>query len=242
MAKDYYIKAPSATVTPSSLTRVNDTNVTLTLGGTPSTALLQAVSLTLGWTGTLADSRIASASTWNAKEPPITAGTTSQYWRGDKSWQTLDKTAVGLSNVDNTSDASKPISTATQTALNAKGYVLAGNLNGGTIGVGVTTYVGFGVGTINGVETQRRTAVSAGTVSGMYLRINATMTGTMVVTAMKNGSATAMTFTIAAGSAAGLYSTTSNTFSVADGDEVSIRIVQSTATSSAIYQYSLMIK
>jgi hypothetical protein len=98
------------------------------------------------------------------------------------------------------------------------------------------------VGTINGVETQRRTAVSAGTVSGMYLRINATMTGTMVVTAMKNGSATSMTFTIAAGSAAGLYSTTSNTFSVADGDEVSIRIVQSTATSSAIYQYSLMIK
>jgi hypothetical protein len=32
----------------------------------------------------------------------------------------LDKTAVGLSNVDNTSDLNKPISTATQTALNAK--------------------------------------------------------------------------------------------------------------------------
>ena len=47
------------------------------------------------------------------KEPTITAGTTSQYWRGDKSWQTLDKTAVGLGNIDNTSDASKPISTAT---------------------------------------------------------------------------------------------------------------------------------
>lgn len=48
------------------------------------------------------------------------AGTTSQYLRGDKSWQTLNKAAVGLSNADNTSDASKPISTATQTALNAK--------------------------------------------------------------------------------------------------------------------------
>ena len=33
---------------------------------------------------------------------------------------TLTKTDVGLSNVDNTSDASKPISTATQTALNLK--------------------------------------------------------------------------------------------------------------------------
>ena len=55
------------TVTPSALTKVDDTNVTLTLGGSPSTALLAATSLTLGWTGTLADSRIASASTWNAK-------------------------------------------------------------------------------------------------------------------------------------------------------------------------------
>jgi len=33
---------------------------------------------------------------------------------------TLDKTAVGLGNVDNTSDANKPISSATQTALNGK--------------------------------------------------------------------------------------------------------------------------
>ena len=40
-----------------SLTKVDDTNVTLTLGGSPSTALLAASSLTLGWTGTLAASR-----------------------------------------------------------------------------------------------------------------------------------------------------------------------------------------
>lgn len=38
----------------------------------------------------------------DGKEPTITSGTTSQYWRGDKSWQTLDKSAVGLSNVENT--------------------------------------------------------------------------------------------------------------------------------------------
>lgn len=30
----------------------------------------------------------------NGKEPTITAGTTSQYWRGDKSWQTLNADAV----------------------------------------------------------------------------------------------------------------------------------------------------
>jgi hypothetical protein len=56
----------------------------------------------------------------DAKENTITAGTTAQYFRGDKTFQTLDKTAVGLSNVDNTSDANKPVSTATQTALNTK--------------------------------------------------------------------------------------------------------------------------
>ena len=53
------------TVTPAALTRTNDTNVTITLGGTPNTSLLQAVSMTVGWTGTLADGRIASASNWN---------------------------------------------------------------------------------------------------------------------------------------------------------------------------------
>lgn len=45
-------------VTPSALTRVNDTNITLTLGGTPATALLQAASITAGFTGTLAATRL----------------------------------------------------------------------------------------------------------------------------------------------------------------------------------------
>jgi hypothetical protein len=75
--------------TPAALTKTDDTNVTLTLGGSPSTALLAATSLTLGWTGTLADSRIASATVWNSKEPGITPGTISEYWRGDKTWQTF---------------------------------------------------------------------------------------------------------------------------------------------------------
>jgi hypothetical protein len=35
------------------------------------------------------------------KEPTITAGTTAQYYRGDKTFQTLDKAAVGLNNVEN---------------------------------------------------------------------------------------------------------------------------------------------
>jgi hypothetical protein len=55
-----------------------------------------------------------------AVEPTITATTSADYYRGDKTFATLNKTAVGLGNVDNTSDANKPVSTATQTALDLK--------------------------------------------------------------------------------------------------------------------------
>ena len=71
--------ATNITITPAAssitggaaLTKTDDTNVTLTLGGSHATALLGATSLTLGWTGTLADARITSASTWNNKQAGI---------------------------------------------------------------------------------------------------------------------------------------------------------------------------
>ena len=50
------------------------------------------------------------------KQDFIVAGTTTQYYRGDKVMVSLTKGAVGLGNVDNTSDLNKPISTATQAA------------------------------------------------------------------------------------------------------------------------------
>lgn len=73
---------------------------------------------TVAWgeiTGTLSNQADLS-NALSAKEPTITGGTTAQYWRGDKTFQTLDKSAVGLSNVNNTSDINKPVSTAQATA------------------------------------------------------------------------------------------------------------------------------
>lgn len=65
-----------AAYTASALTKVDDTNVTLTLGGTPATSLLQATSLTLGWAGLLGVPRggtgIATATAYSV----ICAGTT----------------------------------------------------------------------------------------------------------------------------------------------------------------------
>jgi hypothetical protein len=66
----------------------------------------------------------------SGKENNIVPGTTAQYYRGDKSWQMLDKAAVGLANVDNTSDLNKPVSTATQEALNLKANLLSPSLTG----------------------------------------------------------------------------------------------------------------
>jgi len=70
----------------------------------------------------------------DAKQGTITAGTTAQYYRGDKSFQTLDKTAVGLDNVDNTSDANKPVSTPTQTALDLKASLTGATFTGAITG------------------------------------------------------------------------------------------------------------
>ena len=67
------------------------------------------------------------------KEPAFAAGTELQYLRGDKTWQTLGKSAVGLGNVDNTADAAKPVSTAQQAALDGKE-------NTGTAAAAVTSH------------------------------------------------------------------------------------------------------
>ena len=122
----------------------------------------------------------ATATALSGKEATIAAGTTSQFWRGDKTWSDFATTAravvltglttatnavitasdtilvafgklqaqitghtgntsnphsvtkaqVGLSNVDNTSDVDKPLSTATTTALSGK----EATITAGTIG------------------------------------------------------------------------------------------------------------
>ncbi len=50
------------------------------------------------------------------KEPTITAGTTAQYYRGDKTFQTLDKAAVGLPLVVNVDATARANHTGTQSA------------------------------------------------------------------------------------------------------------------------------
>lgn len=48
----------------------------------------------------------------NSKEPIISSGTTNQYWRGDKTWQTLNAATIGLGNVSNTAQVTSVTGTA----------------------------------------------------------------------------------------------------------------------------------
>ena len=96
---------------------------------------------------------------WNAKESAITAGTTSQYYRGDKSFQTLDKSAVGLVNVDNTSDLNKPVSTAQQTALNAKANLSGSDFTGA---ISAQTTISAGLPTLGFIRLSAGGATSSG--------------------------------------------------------------------------------
>jgi hypothetical protein len=119
-------------ITPEALTKVDDTNVTLTLGGTPATALLQGVSITAGWSGTLADSRIASAATWNAKQAAITLTTT-----GTSGAATLVGATLNIPQYSGGSGASYKSTTdgiATSTANNTLSHSQL--ITGGTFAVG----------------------------------------------------------------------------------------------------------
>lgn len=68
--------AASSITSPAALTKVDDINVTLTLGGSPTIALLAGVSITAGWTGTLANTRLATMAT-NTVKGNATSGTAS---------------------------------------------------------------------------------------------------------------------------------------------------------------------
>ena len=120
-----------------------------------------------------------------SKENSIAFGSTSQYYRGDKTWQNLDKGSVGLNNVDNTSDLSKPVSTATQTALNGKQTTLsltttgtgASTLIGNTLNIPLSTSytAGTGISIVGGIinntspdQTVNLTGSNGITTSGTY--------------------------------------------------------------------------
>jgi hypothetical protein len=107
---------------PAAITKTDDTNVTLTLGGSPSTALLNAASLTLGWTGQLGISRGGTNATATPTAGAVSYGTGTAY----------AFTAAGTTNqVLQSNGASAPswTGTPTLTGTNITGIPLTGLSN-----------------------------------------------------------------------------------------------------------------
>lgn len=126
--------------------------------------------------------------------------------------------------------------------FNDKSYAMSGNLLGTKISVG-TVHIGIGATQAFAIENQVSVVVAGGTVTYIYLRImKGAMTGSMVVTLMKNGVATAMTFSIPVSSPAGMYSTAANQVNVLTGDLLSFKIVQTTAQSCEVFGFGFIIQ
>lgn len=73
----------SSLVGSSALSKTDDTNVTLTFTGTPSTALIAAVNIAVGWTGTLS---IARGGTGSAAQNFVDTSTNQAALAGNKTW------------------------------------------------------------------------------------------------------------------------------------------------------------
>lgn len=111
----------------------------------------------------------------------------------------LTKSDVGLSNVDNTSDASKPISTATQTALDGKQATLVSatnikTINGASVLGSGDLVVGASLTTAQAFCTAETTLSSAAyaDITGASISLAA---GTWIIFATANGSSQTTTAT-----------------------------------------------
>lgn len=94
----------------------------------------------------------------------------------------VTKTSIGLGNVDNTSDINKPISTATQTALNAKQDASAKDASGGFVGL-----TGYSINFKNAAGSFVSTLVNNATAAHTYTfpDKNITVAGTTNETMIK---------------------------------------------------------
>jgi len=120
----------------------------------------------------------------------LTAGGTAQFAQ----LADLTKAAVGLGNVDNTSDAAKPVSTAQQTALNLKANLASPTFTGVVAGI-TAAMVGApsGSGTVSGANTGDQTSITGNAGSATALSAGADRTKLDAITGTNTGDQTTIT-------------------------------------------------
>lgn len=93
---------------------------------------------------------------------------------------------------------------------------------------------------ISSVEADTNMVVPrSGTIKNFYIMTSdgQPASGSLVFTLRKNGADTSIVITIAAGSAAGTYSDTSNTVSITAGDVITMQIVNNATSTAARYRF-----
>ena len=133
-------------ITPAALTKTDDTNVTISLGGTPATALLQGVSLTMGWAGVLAISRggtgLGSLGTANQLLRVNSSATALEYFTPDWTSNTGTVTSFSAGNLSPlfTTNVATPTTTPALSfnLSNCNQYQVFGRVAAGT---GAPSYV-----------------------------------------------------------------------------------------------------
>lgn len=163
--------------TPAALTESNDTNVTLTLGGTPSTALLQAVSITAGWSGLLGLARGGTNANLSA------TGGTSQVLRQSSNGAAVTVSQLAAADLSNNTTGTGEVVLQTSPTLItptlgvAKATSIQFPQDGQLIDPNGNVYVTFQevTGAINNVEIGNSATGNAPFVSAVGVDTNVTL-------------------------------------------------------------------
>lgn len=181
------------------LTKVDDTNVTMTLGGSPSTAVLNATSMTLGWTGQLPVSRggtglssinaneLVYASTANTLAGLTTANSSGLLTNGSgvPAWVTATGTGSPVLSASPTFTGTPVLSTPTATSIQVP---LLRDTNNSTV-LNIATLASSSVNYFimyNRVTGNGPIIASAGSDASVDFRLNTQAAGQFVFSSTSN--------------------------------------------------------